>query len=89
MSRTNYYQINDSYPLIQEPGEVCDGCCKLPPEKAGSMVPMPCDASHEEYGHESGDIHMHLECAIKARDEYKRLYAEADAAIKAFEVNNG
>lgn len=55
---------------------------------AGSMVPMPSDAAHEEYGHSEGDIHMHLECAIKQRDEYLRCLGEASQAIEEFKAKH-
>jgi hypothetical protein len=86
MSRTSYYYPSpDSLEMIDAPGECCEGCGELGRiQKAGSLVPMPCDAALEEYGHSEGDVHMHLECAEAVRDEYKRLYESACAAIEAF-----
>lgn len=73
--------------MVEKPGELCNGCGKLSRiGKAGELIPMPFDGLHEEYGYEAGNIHMDLECAIAARDEYKRCYEEADAAIKKFNL---
>lgn len=87
MGKINYYyDPPGSLNMINKPGEVCDYCGKLAKiMPAGSMVPMPLDGLHEEYGGSEGDILMHLECAKRARDEYKRLYEEAEKAIREFE----
>jgi len=80
-----YYDPPGSNTIVYKPGECCNGCgvlARIMP--AGSMVPMPSDGLHEEYGHSEGDIHMHLECAEAALAEYKRLYEEAKSAIDKF-----
>lgn len=46
MSRTNYYyDPPESLNMVEEPGELCDGCGELGRiAKAGTLIPMPSDA---------------------------------------------
>jgi hypothetical protein len=91
MSKMNhYYDPPDSMNLIEAPGEVCNFCSDLSKTTpAGSLIVMPLDALHEEYSNEEGDIHAHLECARKARDEYKRLWDASCEAINNFVYYGG
>jgi hypothetical protein len=77
MSRTSYYyDPPGSLTLISAPGELCDECGHLGKiVKAGSLLPMPMNAIHEEYGGQEGNLHAHRECAERRLKELEKEIA--------------
>lgn len=90
MSRTNYYyDPPESLNIVNEPGECCNLCGKLARiMPAGSMVPLPMNAIHEEYGSQEGDIHGHLDCTENYMKELERELTILRANIKTFKKTN-
>jgi len=89
MSRTSYYyDPPKSLHMIHKPGLVCDICGRLDsiePANSLNMIPMPCSAMDEEYGHDGGNVHAHIKCA---RKQYRILREELRAIEAEFEKRN-
>ena len=75
-----YYDTNGRH--VDQPGELCDLCGDLATiGPAGTLVPIPLDALHEEYVGWPGDLHAHRPCAERELQNVERQCEELRKAL--------